>query len=219
MLPSQTAGKKTTFPCLLCSRRASCNGENRRLLFRGGPFRFTDRTGPRFWPQFRSDVQIRALMPASTISREVRFTCVPLFVRCASRAFRFLCGARGACTCGARAFHLRSRLSGIVLRILLSPSISFFGLCRRRCRIFDGVLPFTDGTNLCQYICYRGHLSRGGGQIRGTIHRQTEQSSRFSGRRGFPGGSDPEKQPGSLMILRGEEGLRAGQTPKSSQEA
>ena len=45
----------------------------------------------------------------------------------------------------------------------------------------DDVLPFTDGTNLCQYICYRGHLSRGGGQIRGAIHRQTEQLSRFSG--------------------------------------
>ena len=118
-----------------------------------------------------------------------------------------------------RAVRDLSRLSGIVLRTLLSPSISFFGLCRRHRRIFDDVLPFTDGTNLCQYICYRGHLSRGGGQIRGAIHRQTEQSSRFSGRRGFPGGSDPEKQPGSLTFHRGEEGLRVGQAPKSSQEA
>jgi hypothetical protein len=64
-----------------------------------------------------------------------------------------------------RAVRDLSRLSGIVLRTLLSPSISFFGLCRRCRRIFDGVLPFTDDTDLCQYICYRGHLSRGGGQI------------------------------------------------------
>ena len=138
VLPSQTAGKKSTFPCLLCSRRASGNGENRRLLFRGGPFRFTDRTGPRFWPQFRSDVQIRARIPVPILS----------------------CMFRTAC--GTRFFPaLWNRPSDPTV------SINIFdrGYAGAAAGFFRLVLPFTDDTNLCKYICYRGHLSRGGGQI------------------------------------------------------
>ena len=155
MLPSQTAGKKSTFPCLLCSRRASCNGENRRLLFRGGPFRFSDRTGPRFWPQFRSDVQIRARMPVPIMSRPV----------CVRSAFRAVPAVRVR----SASRKVRERSAPALWNRPSDPTVSINifdrGYAGAAAGFLRFVLPFTDDTNLCKYICYRGHLSRGGKQI------------------------------------------------------
>ena len=166
MLPSQTAGKKTTFPCLLCSRRASCNGENRRLLFRGGPFRFTDRAGPRFWPQFRSDVQIRALMPASTISREVRFTCDP-----------------GSLESSFESYCLHQYLSlgyaGVTAGFLMTSCRS---QTARTCASISVI------ADICQEA-------------------EDKFEARYTGKLS------------NHLVFRGEEGLRVGQAPKSSQEA